>query len=133
MNDLLAGQIDVGVAALPTALGQIKAGKLLALGVLSDKRATAAPDIPTVDESQSLKGVHIEIWAALAGPPKLPSNVLDTLSRAVQSLLTDKAYIERRAKNGDQTPPFEQPADFGRFLASEEQRYRALATGLKLE
>jgi len=133
MNDLLAGQIDVGVAALPTALGQIKAGKLLALGILSEKRAAAAQDIPTVDESQTLKGVHIEIWAGLAGPPKLPATVVDTISRAVQSLLTDKAFIERRAKGGDQTPPFESPADFARFLAAEEQRYRGLATGLKLE
>lgn len=133
MNDLLAGQIDVGVVVLPGAVGQVKAGKLVALGVLSDKRAAAAPEIPSVDETQSVKGVHIEIWAALAGPPKLPPAVVDTLSRAVQSLLTDKAFIERRAKGGDQTPPFESPADFARFLAAEEQRYRGLATGLKLE
>jgi tripartite-type tricarboxylate transporter receptor subunit TctC len=51
----------------------VRAGKLVALGLLSEKRAAAAPDIPTVNESQTLKGVHIEIWAALAGPPKLPA------------------------------------------------------------
>ncbi len=133
LNDLLAGQLDLGVTTLPTALAQLKGGKLVALGLLSDKRAAAAPDIPTVNESQAVKGVNIEIWAALAGPPKLPAAVLEILSRAAQSLLTDKAFIERRAKNGDQTPPFEVPAEFGRFLASEEQRYRTLATGLKLE
>jgi tripartite-type tricarboxylate transporter receptor subunit TctC len=133
MNDLLAGQIDVGVVVLPGAVGQVKAGKLVALGVLSASRATAAPDIPSVDETQSLKGVHIEIWAALAGPPKMPAPVVDTISRAVQALLTDKSFVERRAKVGDQTPPFESPADFARFLAAEEQRYRTLATGMKLE
>ncbi len=133
LNDLLAGQVDVGVTTLPTALAQVRAGKLQALGVLSEKRAAAASDIPTVNESQSVKGIQIEIWAALAGPPKMPAAVIDTISRAVQTLLNDKAFIERRAKNGDQTPPFESPAEFGRYLAAEEHRYRALATGMKLE
>jgi tripartite-type tricarboxylate transporter receptor subunit TctC len=133
LNDLLAGQLDLGVTTLPTALAQVRAGKLLALGVLSDKRAAAASDIPTVNESQSVKGIQIEIWAALAGPSKMPAAIVDTLSRAVQSLLNDKGFTERRAKNGDQTPPFESPAEFGRYLAAEEQRYRGLATGMKLE
>ncbi len=133
LNDLLAGQIDVGVVALPGAVSHVKAGKLVALAVLSDKRAAAAPEIPSVDESQAFKGVHIEIWAALAGPGRLPQPVVDTLSRTVQSMLSDKAFIERRARSGDQTPPFESPADFARFLVSEEQRYRALAAGMKLE
>lgn len=133
LNDLLAGQIDLGIAALPGVLGQVRAGKLVALGLLSDKRAVAAPEIPTVNESAAVKGIQIEIWAALAGPPKLPAAVVDSLSRTLQALLTDAAFIERRARNGDQTPPFEPPADFARFLAAEEQRYRTLATGLKLE
>ena len=133
LNDLLAGQIDLGIAALPGVLGQVRAGKLVALGLLSDKRAAAAPEIPTVNESSAVKGIQVEIWAALAGPPRLPAPVVDSLSRTLQALLTDPAFIERRARNGDQTPPFEPPADFGRFLAAEEQRYRNLATGLKLE
>jgi tripartite-type tricarboxylate transporter receptor subunit TctC len=133
LNDLLAGQLDLGITTVPTALGQVRAGKVVALGVLSDKRAAVAPDVPTVNESQSVKGIHIEIWAGLAGPGKLPADVVDTLSKAMQALLADKAFIERRAKSGDNTPPFESPADFGRFLAAEDERYRVLATGLKLE
>jgi tripartite-type tricarboxylate transporter receptor subunit TctC len=133
MNDLLAGQLDLGVTTVPTALGQVRAGKLVPLGVLSSQRAAVAPDIPTVNESQGVKGIQIEIWAALAGPPRMPAAVVETLSKAAHALLTDKAFIERRAKNGDVTPPFETPAEFGRYLASEEARYRTLATGLKLE
>ena len=132
VTDLLAGQVDLGVTTVPTVLQHIRAGKLVALGVLSDKRAAVAPDIPTVNESAAVKGVNIEIWAALAGPPRLPAPVVDVLSRALQALLTDKAFIERRAKNGDQTPPFEPAADFARYIAAEEQRYRTLATRLKL-
>ena len=95
--------------------------------------AAAAAEVPSVNESQAVKGVQIEIWAAVAGPPKLPPAVVDALSRALQSLLTDKTFIDKRARNGDQTPPFETPAEFGRFLSAEEQRFRTLASGLKLE
>jgi tripartite-type tricarboxylate transporter receptor subunit TctC len=133
LNDLLGGQVDLAILALPGALPHVRAGKLVALGLLSDKRAAAALDIPAVNESSAVKGVQIEIWAALAGPPKLPAAVVDALARATATLLGDKAFVERRAKVGDQTPPVETPAEFARFLAAEEQRFRTLATGMKLE
>jgi tripartite-type tricarboxylate transporter receptor subunit TctC len=66
LNDLLGGQVDLAViAALPGAMPHVRAGKLVALGLLSDKRATAAPDIPTVNESASVKGVN----RSRSGPP----------------------------------------------------------------
>jgi tripartite-type tricarboxylate transporter receptor subunit TctC len=133
LNDLLGGQLDLGVMTLPAAMAQVKAGKLTMLGVLSEKRPSSAPDLPVASESQSVKGVVIEIWAALAGPPNLPPAVVDRLSRTVQTVLADKEYTERRAKLGDMAVPFQTPAEFGRFLLAEEERYRSLATGLKLE
>jgi tripartite-type tricarboxylate transporter receptor subunit TctC len=59
--------------------------------------------------------------------------VVDRLSRAVQEMLADKAFAERRAKQGDMAVPFAPPAEFGRFLQAEDERYRTLASGLKLE
>jgi hypothetical protein len=47
--------------------------------------------------------------------------------------LTDKEYTEQRAKLGDMAVPCQTSAGFGRFLQAEDERYRALATGLKLE
>ncbi len=133
LNDLLAGQIDLGVMTLPAALGQVRAGKLVMLGVLSAERHASAPDLPTVNESRSVRGVSVEIWAALAGPPSLPAAVVERLNRAVQAALTDPAYSERRARSGDVTVPPASAAAFGAFLLAEDERYRTLATGLKLE
>lgn len=133
LNDLLAGQLDLGVVTLPAALAQVRAGKLTMLGVLSPTRAASAPDLPTLGESPSFKGVTVEIWAALAGPKDLPAAVVERLSRAVQSILEDRDFTERRAKMGDISVPWRPPAEFGAFLAAEDARYRALATGLKLE
>jgi tripartite-type tricarboxylate transporter receptor subunit TctC len=133
LNDLLGGQLDLGVITLPAALAQVRSGKLTMLGVLSDKRHASAPDMPTVNESQAVKGVVVEIWAALAGPANLPAAVTERLSRAVQAVLTDKEFTDRRAKMGDMAVPYQTPAEFAQFLKAEDERYRALATGLKLE
>lgn len=133
LNDLLGGQLDLGVMTLPAAMPHVRSGKLTMLGVLSDKRPSSAPDMPTANESQSVKGVVVEIWAALAGPPNMPAAAVERLSRAVQSILADKEFTERRAKMGDMAVPYQTPAEFGRFLQAEDERYRALATGLKLE
>jgi tripartite-type tricarboxylate transporter receptor subunit TctC len=133
LNDLLGGQIDLGVMTLPGAMVQVRAGKLVMMGVLSAERAPAAPELPTINESQAFKGVSIEIWAGLAGPPGLPAPVVERLSRAVQEVLTDKDFSERRAKLGDVAVPWAPAAEFGRFLVAEDERYRALASGLKLE
>lgn len=132
-TDLLAGQIDLGVLTLPAAITHVRAGKLVMLGVLSQQRPAAAPEMPTINESRSFKGVAVEIWAALAGPPGLPAPVVDRLSRALQDLLNDRDFNERRAKLGDTAVPYAPPAEFGRFLLAEDERYRSLATGLKLE
>lgn len=133
VTDLLAGQIDLGVMTLPAAIPHVRAGKLVMLGVLSPRRAEAAPEMPSIDESSAFKGVSVEIWAALAGPPGLPAPVVERLSAAVREVLQDREFSERRARMGDQPVPWAAPAEFGRFLLAEDERYRALATGLKLE
>lgn len=133
LNDLLAGQIDLAVVALPGVLHHVKAGKLTWLGVLSDKRVPQASDLPTLGETPGFEGVVTEIWAGIAGPSGLPPAVVNRLSQAVKAVLTDAAYIERRAKSGDTSVPFAPPAEFGRFLLAEDARYRELATGMKLE
>lgn len=132
-NDLLGGQLDVGVLALPGALPQVRQGKLVMLGVLSDKRPVAAPDLPTINESRSFKGVTIEIWAALAGPPALPPAIVERLNRTALEVLADKDFIERRGKMGDILSGPMTAAEFTQYLRTEDDRYRTLATGLKLE
>lgn len=133
VTDVVGGQLDLAVLALPGVLQHVRAGKLAMLGVLSAQRPLSAPDMPTLSESGTFKPVTVEIWAALAGPPKLPAAVVDRLSDAVQGVLSDKDYIARRTRMGDVTPPFASPAEFSQFLRTEEERYRMLATGLKLD
>ena len=132
-TDLLGGQIDLAVMAMPGAMPHVRAGKLTLLGLLVDKRLPSAPELPTVNEGSAVKGVTMQIWAGIGGPPGLPAPVVETLNATVRDILLDKDFNERRIRNGDLPVTPISAAEFGRFLAAEVDKFRALATGMKLE
>lgn len=132
-TDLLGGQIDLAVMAMPGAMPHVRTGKLTLLGLLVDKRLPTAPELPTVNEGTVFKGVTMQIWAGIGGPPGLPAPVVETLNATVREILLDKEFNERRVRNGDLPVTPMSAAEFGRFLAAEVDKFRALATGMKLE
>ena len=67
MSDLLGGQVDATFMNINTGLQNIKAGKLRALAITSNKRSPLLPDVPTMDE-MGLKGVTVYSWQAFAAP-----------------------------------------------------------------
>jgi len=129
ITDLLGGQIDLAITALPGVLDFTRRGDLVMLGILSDARSPAAPEVPTVNESVAIEGVTVEIWAGLAGPPKLPQAIVERINRAVQDVLADKALRDRRAQFGEVLAQPASAAAFRDFLAEEEGHYRGLAAG----
>lgn len=133
LNDLMGGQVDVSITALPGVLPHLPSGKLQALSVLGPKRAFSAPDIPSIDESKTAQGVHVGIWAALVAPPNLPAEIRNTLYSALNEVLSNKSFVDARSKMGDILVQPTDPGELARLLASEEPRFRALAAGMKLE
>jgi len=69
----------------------------------------------------------VEIWAGLAGPPKLPQGIVERLNRAVQDALNDGALRVTRTQAGDVLAAPASAAAFHDFLAEEERLYRGLA------
>lgn len=132
-TDLLGGQIDLAVMAMPGAMPHVRGGKLTLLGLLVGKRLPSAPELPTVNEGTAVKGVNMEIWAGIGGPPGLPAGVVDRLNGTVREILLDKDFNERRIKNGDLPVTPITAAEFGRFLDAEVEKFRSLAVGMKLE
>jgi tripartite-type tricarboxylate transporter receptor subunit TctC len=132
-TDLLGGQIDLAVMAMPGAMPHVRAGKLTLLGLLVDKRLPSAPDVPTVNEGSVVKGVSMQIWAGIGGPAGLPADVVEKLNAAVRDILVDKDFNERRLKNGDLPVTPVSAAEFGKFLTAETDKFQKLATGMKLE
>lgn len=90
ITDLMGGVVDMVFAPLPEALPHIKAGKLHPVGVLSEKRATAAPDIPTLREG-GVDNVVLSAWIGLLAPARTPQPIIDRLGKSAKALLRGDA------------------------------------------
>jgi len=101
--DLVAGQIDLIVDQASNSLAQVKAGKIRAYAVTSEKRLAAAPDIPTVDEA-GLPGFHVELWSGIWVPKGTPKNVVGKLNAAIVDSLADPAVRKRMVEAGLDIP-----------------------------
>lgn len=132
MVDLAGGHVQMVVTSLPSALVQVKAGRLKALGVASEQRSSFAPDIPTVREG----GVPYvsELWWGLAAPGKTPPDVIEKLSDALRKAMQTAALKQRFATEGAEALPMT-PQELTRYVHDEVTRWRKVVTdaGLKLE
>ncbi|MDH2238707.1 tripartite tricarboxylate transporter substrate binding protein [Pigmentiphaga sp. GD03639] len=86
MMDVLAGNVDLLVSSVPSAMAQIQTGKLRALAVTSAKRSTSLPDVPTVAEL-GYKGFDVSTWYGLFMPAGTPREIVATMNTAVNKLL----------------------------------------------
>ena len=100
LADIVGGQVDWGVCALPAALGQIKAGTVRALCVPLDKRSSAAPDIPTSAEAGFPKYL-IDAWVACVGPKGLPASQVQRINSALRTAFAADDVKEAMAKQGN--------------------------------
>ncbi len=98
VSDLLAGQVQLMVDGLPSALPHVKAGKLRAIAVTSLHRAPTLPDLPTVAESYP--GFYADAWSGLFAPKGTPQFVVDKLSAEVQRILRLPDVREKLAALG---------------------------------
>ena len=85
LNDLLAGQVQLTIDNLPSALPHIKAGTLRALGVTTEKRWFATPDIPAIAEV--VPGYEASSWFVVAAPAAIPKDIATKLSSEIDAIL----------------------------------------------
>lgn len=86
LQAVLAGDVDIAIISLVTALPQIKAGKLEALAVSTTTRSKVAPEIPTLAES-GVPGIpNIASWIALFGPSAMPAPLRDRLAAEIAAV-----------------------------------------------
>ena len=117
MLGVMSGQVDLLITASPTAIPQIKGGKVRALAVTGDKRLTSLPDVPTFAEA-GLRGYTVMNWFGLAAPKGTPAAIVDKLQSEMKKALADPALRERFAQQGAQ-PGGMSPADFAAFIRHE--------------
>jgi tripartite-type tricarboxylate transporter receptor subunit TctC len=120
MQDLVAGQIDLIFDSPVSSLPQIRGGTVKAYAVMAPRRASAAPDIPTVDEA-GLPGVYVSSWYGVWTAKGTPPDVVAKLNTAVMTALNDPRTRERIADLGQEiaAPEMQNPAALGAFQQAE--------------
>jgi tripartite-type tricarboxylate transporter receptor subunit TctC len=121
VTDLLAGQVQVLFDVTPTAIPQIKAGKLRALAVTTAKRIELLPDVPTVGDF--LPGYEATAWIGIGVPKETPSAVIEMLNAAINAALVDATIKARLTDLGAIMLPPASAADFGKFIAEETEKW----------
>ena len=104
INDLLGGNVDILFAPLPEALPHIKAGKLVALAIMGDKRSDLIPDVPTMAES-GIYNMTMVTWIGLLAPAKMPRPLVDQINSQVHAILaSEEVKTQLRAAGMDVAP-----------------------------
>jgi tripartite-type tricarboxylate transporter receptor subunit TctC len=119
LADLLGGQVQVYFGSLSTSVGHIKAGQLRALGVTTQTRSEALPDISTVGEF--VPGYELSSWFGLGAPKSTPAEVISKLNGEINASLADPAMKTRLAELGG-TALSGSPADFGKLLVDDTEK-----------
>lgn len=132
MTDLIGAKIDYAFATAPTAIPQIEAGKLRALGVPTPARSPLLPDVPAVAET--LPGYEVANWYALVGPRGLPRPIVDRLAGAMRATLEDAEVRRHLAPHGVEPTP-STPEELARFIRDETAKWAPIirATGATVE
>jgi tripartite-type tricarboxylate transporter receptor subunit TctC len=117
MADLMGGHITAAFAAGASAVPQVRAGKLRALGVTTEKRAPAAPELPAM--SEAVPGFNSSTWYGLVGPAGLPRPVVDRMSQAMKRVLERTDVQERLRADVVEPTPAATQQEFVRFIEAE--------------
>jgi tripartite-type tricarboxylate transporter receptor subunit TctC len=131
--DAIAGQIPLAVVDLPSALQQIKAGKLIAFAVTSRERLPMLPDVPTVAEA-GLPGYDSTGWFGVVAPADTPAPVVARLNAEINAALNDEQVKTAMRNLGVEPAPGTSKA-FDDYIRAETRKWAKVikAANIKLE
>ena len=124
VTDLLGGQVDAMFLPIHVALPQLKAGKLVALGIGSAKRHPLLPDVPTLKEAHA-GDVDVDMWYGVFAPPGTPADQVQRLNHELKDILSaPEVRTAFQAQGMD--PATSTPEEFRRLVARDAERWAAV-------
>ena len=128
---LLSGEVDMMFDNLPSAIGQIQAGKLRALAVTTAQRSTALPDVPTLAEA-GMEGFNVSAWFGVAAPAGLPAPVATRLADALQKVVQQPEVAAAMQRQGAD-PAFMDAASAAAALNADAAQWKQVAVFAKIQ
>jgi tripartite-type tricarboxylate transporter receptor subunit TctC len=123
--DVISNKVQLFFDNLPGALEQARSGNVRALGVSSSQRWPGLPDVPAIAET--VPGFEAIVFYGICAPKGTPPEIVDVLNKAVAEALQDPKLVARLAQMGG-LPKAMTPAEFGKFLADETEKWRKAVT-----
>ena len=128
---LLSGEVDMMFDNLPSAIGQIQAGKLRALAVTTAQRSSALPDVPTLAEA-GMDGFNVSAWFGVAAPAGLPAPVATRLADALQKVVQQPEVAAAMQRQGAD-PTFMDAASAAAALNADAAQWKQVAAFAKIQ
>lgn len=131
--DVLGGQVPFGVVDVPSAIANVKAGKIRALAVTSRQRISAAPEVPTFEEA-GLRGYEAVGWFGAVAPVNTPKDIINRLNREIRGALS-APDVKERALTAGAEPHATSPEEFAAYIREETKKWGEVvrAAGIKLQ
>ena len=120
----LSGEVDMMMLDLGPVLQHIRAGKLRAIGMASEKRNSALPDVPTM--SETLPGFVVTAWFGMVAPPKTPPAIAEKISAAVAEIVKQPDVVKRLLSMGNVEPIGSTPQEMAQFMKVEREKWGTL-------
>jgi tripartite-type tricarboxylate transporter receptor subunit TctC len=132
MTDLLGGQIPIAFGPIAQIIEDVRAGKLIAIGVTTPTRSDAAPQIPAIAEF--VPGYAASGWYGICAPTGTPNDIIEKLNAAITACVTDPSLKSRLLNIGVEPMPMS-VAEFKKFVADEIAKYAKVIqfAGIKVE
>jgi tripartite-type tricarboxylate transporter receptor subunit TctC len=131
VTDILGGQIEAMFLPIHVALPHVKTGKLVALGIGSEKRHPLLPDLPTLKEAKA-GDVNVDMWFGIFAPPGTPPAEVQKLNHELRDILASPEVRTAFSTQG-MDPASSSPEEFRRLVARDADRWAGLIRTAKIK
>jgi len=123
--DVMGGRVTMMLPGIGSAINLAREGKLKAIAVSTAKRASGAPDIPTIAES-GIPGFDVATWESIQAPAGTPADAIGRLNGAIREVVASPDLRQKMISLGFEPDATKSPAEVAQFIRAERQKWAKL-------